>query len=96
MIIGICGRKRCGKDTIADYLVNNCGFIKYNFGDLVKKICKIMFDFTDDQISGDLKDSIDSRWNISPREVFQIFGTDFAQVILPEKLPKLKDKIPSR
>jgi len=56
----------------------------------------MMFNFTDDQISTDLKDNIDPRWGISPREIFQVFGTDFAQFILPEKLPELTKKIPYR
>ena len=95
MLIGICGRKRCGKDTIADYLVKNYNFVKYNFGDQVKLICKLMFDFSDEQINGDLKDVVDPRWNIKPRDTFQVFGTDFAQY-LPEKLPNIEKKIPPR
>ena len=89
MLIGICGRKRCGKDTVADYLVKNYNFVKYNFGDQVKLICKLMFDFSDEQINGDLKDVVDPRWNIKPRDTFQVFGTDFAQY-LPEKLPNIE------
>ena len=38
-IIGILGNKRVGKDTVADYLVKNYGFIKYNFADPIKEIC---------------------------------------------------------
>ena len=30
MIIGLCGKKRVGKDTVADYLVNKYGFVKYS------------------------------------------------------------------
>lgn len=90
MIIGIIGKKRVGKDTISDYLVNNYNFTKYGFGDPVKQISQIMFDFSDDQINTDLKEEIDNRWNVTPREIFQTIGTEFAREYIHLKLPNLK------
>ena len=37
MIIGIVGNKNVGKDTLADYLVKEKGFIKYAFADPLKE-----------------------------------------------------------
>lgn len=41
MIIALCSPvPQCGKDTVADYLVNNYGFVRVAFGDEVKKFLK--------------------------------------------------------
>lgn len=89
MIIAVIGKKRSGKDTFADYLVNNYGFKKYGFGNPVKEICKLMFDFSQEQIDTDLKEEKDIRWNITPRETFQIIGTEFGRNFINQKLPNL-------
>ena len=93
MIIGICGKKRSGKDTIADILVNTYDFKKYAFGDPIKKVAKIIFNFSEEQLYGESKDLVDERWGISPREFFQKFGTDYGQYYFNEQFPNiLKDK----
>lgn len=89
MIIAVIGKKRSGKDTFANYLVNNYGFKKYGFGDPVKEICKLMFGFSQEQIDTDLKEEKDTRWNITPRETFQIIGTEFGRNFINQKLPNL-------
>ncbi len=75
LLIGIVGRKRHGKDTIGDYLVANYDFDTSAFALDVKKICKALFDFNNDQLYGDLKETIDNRWGFTPRDVFNYFGT---------------------
>ncbi len=41
MIIALCSPvPQCGKDTVADYLVDNYGFVKVAFGDEVKRFLK--------------------------------------------------------
>ena len=63
MIIGLCGKKRVGKDTFADYLVDNYNFDKYAFANPLKEACRIMFCFNDEQLYGDQKEDFDSNWN---------------------------------
>jgi len=89
MIIGIYGKKRSGKDTIANFLCEKYGFIKYGFGDPIKDIAKIMFGFTEEQLYGSKKEEIDPEWNISPRQFFQKFGTDYGQFLFPEQFPTI-------
>ena len=96
MIIGFMGKKQCGKDTAAKFLINNYTFQRYAFGDPVKKICKIMFGFDDEQLYGSKKENIDHDWNISPRQAFQVVGTEFAQFGIYKYLPELTEKIPHR
>lgn len=96
MIIGLCGKKRVGKDTVADYLVNKYDFVKYSFGQPIKEVAKIMFDFSDEQLNGDLKEVVDIRWGISPRQFFQDFGTEYMQYIFPEHFPNSKKVVPNK
>ena len=79
-LIGIIGSKQSGKDTAGTYLINEHGFTRYAFGDPVKKICQTLFDLSEEQLSNHiLKEKIDPRWGISPREMFQRIGTEFGQ-----------------
>ena len=91
MIIGIYGKKRHGKDTISNFLCKQYGFVKYGFGDPIKEIARIIFGFTDDQLYGTEKEEIDPTWNITPRDFFQKFGTDYAQFIFPNHFPTIFD-----
>ena len=75
MIIVLSGKKGSGKDTTANYFINNYGFIRFAFADALKDICKILFDFSEDQLNGDKKEIIDTRYNITPRETFQFIGS---------------------
>jgi hypothetical protein len=92
-LIGILGRKRSGKDTSGDYLVEKYDFIKYAFADPVKEICKILFDFNDDQLYGEHKEGVDFRWYLKPRDAFQKIGTEFAQNDIYNYFPRLKEKL---
>jgi hypothetical protein len=89
MIIGILGKKRNGKDTIADYLVKNYGFIKMAFADPIKEASRILFDFNDDQLYGDLKETIDPNWKVSPRTVLQYIGTEVFRKDIVKIMPHI-------
>jgi hypothetical protein len=87
IIIGVCGLKRCGKDTIADYLVANYGFVKLKFATPLKAACRDLFGFTDDQLETDAKEEVDPLWNITPRHALQFMGTEIMQHKINELLP---------
>ena len=48
MIVGFLGRKRSGKDTAVNYLIDNYNFTRYAFGDPVKDVCRTMFNFSEE------------------------------------------------
>jgi len=96
MIIGLLGKNRVGKDTFAEYLINNYGFVRYAFADPIKEIARILFNFTQDQLYGNQKEEIDDRWGISPRQFFQKFGTEVMQYDIYNHLPGLKGKVAPR
>lgn len=92
-MIGFLGRKRSGKDTAADYIVNKYEYSKKSFGGPLKKGIQEWFQFTDEQLTTELKDQIDPNWGISPRKAFQIIGTDVVRKLFPSLLlPDIGDK----
>lgn len=78
MIIGITGKKRSGKDTVASLL----GYEKRSFADPLKKACQVIFSLSDDQLEGD-KEEVDPRWGVSSRKILQIVGTELFRNTLP-------------
>lgn len=52
MIIGLSGLAGSGKDTCADFLVEEFDFVKISLADHLKRICKDVFDFSNDQLWG--------------------------------------------
>lgn len=86
-IIAICGLKRCGKDTLADYIVDKYGFVKVKIADPLKQICKNLFQLSEDQVETDAKEVIDPRWGVAPRRLMQFVGTEMFQYKLQELLP---------
>lgn len=78
---GITGKKRSGKDTVAELLINKYNFQRYSFADPIKKAAMEMFGFSHEQMwgSAEEKETVDSRWNISPRRMLQLLGTELFQ-----------------
>jgi hypothetical protein len=74
-IIGVAGKKRSGKDTLADRLEEH-GYEKYGFADNIKRACEEIFDFSDEELWGDKKEEINEYWGFTPRHALQVFGTD--------------------
>lgn len=91
MLIGILGYKFSGKDTTADYLVKKYDFTKISFAQPLKDICKILFNFDDEQLYGNKKEVLDPRWGISPRTAFQYIGTDMFRNKIKEIMPNVEN-----
>ncbi|MBR8661149.1 AAA family ATPase [Brevibacillus sp. NL20B1] len=41
--IALCGRMRSGKDSVAAYLIEKHGFVRFAFADELKRICRELF-----------------------------------------------------
>jgi len=67
-LIGLTGRAGAGKDTVADILVS-LGYAKVSFADPLKRFCKDLFDFSDEQLWGpsDKRNEPDERYCRFPR-----------------------------
>jgi len=89
VLIGICGQKGVGKDTLADYVIENYKFTQYAFAYPLKKLIKELFDLSDEQLYGSLKETIDIRWNTTPRKLMQYIGTELFRNQLKNLIPEL-------
>lgn len=76
-IIGIYGRASVGKDTVADYLVKNHGYIKLSFAAPLKDAVAGLFGWPRESLDDPLfKQTLDTFWNVSPRTALQLLGTE--------------------
>lgn len=92
-IIGLTGKKFCGKDTVANYFVVHGGYTKIAFADILKDVCKMIFNLTDKQLNTDEKEIVDERWKVSPRQIMQFVGTDLFRNQLQLLIPFVKEDI---
>ena len=89
-LIAICGYKRCGKDTVSDYIASLYGHKHIKIAAKLKEVSKILFNFTDAQVETDIKEEIDDRWGTTPRKVMQFMGTEMFQYKIQEIIPGIK------
>jgi len=89
MIIGVLGRKGSGKDTVSDYVITKFNFEKMIIAEPLKNACRELFNFSDEQLYGDLKETNDPQWEVSPRKVLQWLGTDVFRNRIGELNPNI-------
>lgn len=90
IILGLGYKKHSGKDFCADYLVKKHGFRKLAFANPLKEACKKIFNFTDEQLYGHLKETPCPYWGFTPRWAMQKIGTElfrnhFGDLLLEDK-----------
>lgn len=102
-VIGLVGRSRSGKDTVADYLIqNNSAYRKVRLAQPIKEAVCSLYGFTPDQVEGQDKENIDIRWGITPRQAMvhithslrEFMGHDFFSKRLLDNLPNYPIIIP--
>lgn len=82
MLLGVAGPKCSGKDTFASVFNSYSGnqYVIHSFADPLKQVCKQMYLLSDEQLyDREAKERVDARWNLSPRQMFQRFGTDYVR-----------------
>jgi len=87
--IGVTGKKFNGKDTISDYICGKYNFKKVAYATPLKDACRVLFDFSEEQLYGNLKETYDDRWGIAPRQAYQHIGTNLFRNQLHNLLPKV-------
>lgn len=86
-LIGIHGKARSGKDTVAKYLVNEHGYVKSAFADPVKRAAAAMFGLSEEEtFSDELKEVVIPYWGMSPRQMFQKVGTEGGRDVFGDDL----------
>lgn len=76
LIIGLMGEAKTGKDTVANMLQAEYDFRHEAFAGKLKEACRVLFNFSDTQLHGSLKEVVDPFWNKTPRETLQFVGTE--------------------
>lgn len=79
-IIGIHGLAGAGKDTVADYLVEQYDFEKIAFAQPIKDAAQIIFGlYPEVFIDRELKERVIPWLGKSPRQIAQLIGTEFGR-----------------
>ncbi len=92
MIISLTGNTGVGKDTMADYMVDQYGFVKISMADPFKRIAKDIYDFSDEQLWGpsETRNREDKRYRrpdgtyLTARIVTQLLGNELSRLAYPE------------
>jgi hypothetical protein len=88
VIIGFGYKRERGKDTSCDYITKNYhGFVKDSFARSLKEgIGKGVFGLSHDQLYGKGKSVVDPFWQMTPREILQLAGTEAMRKTFGEKV----------
>jgi deoxynucleotide monophosphate kinase-like protein len=73
-IIGLTGQANAGKDTVADKLVSDYGFVKYSFAKPLKDMLKVLGVDCDNR---ETKELPHPTFKVSPRVMAQTLGTEW-------------------
>ena len=93
MIIGLCGAQGSGKDTAANILITEYGFVKLTFASTLKDVVAILFSWPRELLEGLTEESrlwretVDEFWSaklsipsFTPRKALQMIGTDLFRI----------------
>lgn len=81
-LISLSGKSASGKDTVAQILADAYGYQRVAIADPIKQYVGELFELTEEQLWGDLRNQLDGRLGLAPREIYQRFG-DFCREIDP-------------
>ena len=89
MVVGLVGLKGAGKSVVADAFVDEKqnDWVKTAFAAPLKAGLQAMFGFSEAQLhDAALKETLDDRYGITPRQAMQIVGTDLMRHELQRRL----------
>ena len=90
-IVGLVGRSRVGKDTVAAALVAH-GYTIRRLAQPIKDACAALYEWTPETMETDLKECMDKRWGVSPRRAMvhlthtmrMHMGPDGENIVIPD------------
>lgn len=83
-IIGFSGRAGSGKNTAAEALIRDYGAYPAAFADELKRIARRVWGLSETQTDGHLKEVVDERWGLTPRQIMQRLGTEVGRAVHPD------------
>jgi hypothetical protein len=78
MLIALTGRARSGKDTAGQFFCSTYGFTQYAFADPIRAGLRAALGLTDWHFN-EGKEIVIPEYGKSPRQLMQLFGTDFGR-----------------
>lgn len=86
-LIGLCGKARAGKDTVAKYLAETHEYHMVWFAAPIKNMLRVMSTLiTWDHLYGDKKEEIIPQLGVSARWMMQTLGTEWGRKCVDENL----------
>lgn len=98
-ILSLSGLIGSGKDTVAEYLTEQCGYTKESFAGTLKDAVAAIFSWNREMLEGKTKEAreereqVDTWWakklnmpHLTPRWVLQYFGTDVCRQHFSDKI----------
>jgi len=103
-LVGLVGRARSGKDTVADFMSMTGDFNKMAFAEPLKNAACHIFGLTHEQVNGDEYDREEGHpfWGFSVRTILQklgtesvrdVFGADHWVRLMEKRLHDAEDKV---
>ena len=88
MIIGLCGRKGCGKSSVAESMERVSGYVSYNFASPIRKALGAMGVPEDMLNDPELKEKPTNYvfGNKTPRQLMQLLGTEFGRDLVSKSI----------
>jgi len=87
-LIGLAGKARCGKDTVADILGDEFVVVSYGFADPLKEAAAVLLHRSEQDIYGDFdfdREAILPEWGFSIRHFLQVLGTEGMRKLFGEE-----------
>lgn len=82
-MIALVGRKRTGKDTAANYMVQEYGVEKRSIAAPLKRLCQDLFPLSDEQVDAGKDTPLTSQSDLTPRMLLQAVGQRMKRVFGP-------------
>lgn len=86
-LLGFTGRAGCGKDTAAQFVAREYGYVRYGFADPIKAALEAMFGWPvrnwEDTAHRGWKESTVQELGFSPRVAAQTLGTEWGRSLNP-------------
>jgi hypothetical protein len=92
-IVAISGKRRSGKSFLGTILQNDYGFVPISLAAPLKQMIRDHFGLTVDQTDGHLKEIVDVRYNLTPRDLMIRFGAFYRSIDPDFWVKKLFDQI---
>lgn len=81
-LIGIAGRARSGKDTVASFIIAAVGGYKYSFADPIRSMLVPLGVDMDHPYWKSRKEEIIPALGVSPRQMMQTLGTEWGRTLI--------------